>query len=282
MSCLDDFWDYLERERRLQPATCRAYRCDLKQWFGYLQTANPLAARPEQLRSYLVQLGERGIGHGTLRRKRSSLRVFYGYLHRQGVIAADPAAALPTETSRVPGPPPLRPQQLEALLGAVGDDACGVCHRALILALYAGGLRSAEVSAANLENLDWERGLWRLPQRDVLLDPRLYAALLDYLRCGRPGLAAGIAERALFVSRRGHRLSVRALQAYLSRYGVTAQQLRNSYAAHLLEGGTDPVDVQALLGLRSTQAAAGRQPTVAQGLRRVYDLAHPRSGLHKK
>lgn len=236
MSCLDHFWDYLERERRLQPATCRAYRCDLKQWFGYLQTANPLEARPEQLRSYLVQLGERGLGPGTLRRKRSSLRVFYGFLHRQGVIAADPAAALPTETSRVPGPPPLRPQQLEVLLGALGDDAFGVCHRALILALYAGGLRSGEVSAANLENLDWERALWRLPQRDVLLDPRLYAALLDYLRCGRPGLATSIAERALFISRRGHRLSVRALQAHLARCGVTAQQLRNSYAAHLLEG----------------------------------------------
>ena len=99
---------------------------------------------------------------------------------------------------------------------------------------------------------------------------------------GRVGTRDG---RAVFVGRRGQRLTPRGVQLAIKRLlGTLARgrdlhvhSLRHSFATHLLDAGADLRSVQELLGhthLTSTQVYTH---LTTERLKRAYDAAHPRA-----
>lgn len=133
-------------------------------------------------------------------------------------------------------------------------------YRAIAMVLYGAGLRIFEACALEVGDIDAARmvihvrhGKGNKP-REVMLSPRLYAALRMYWKAERPP------QPHLFVSRYTNRPvnpeSMRkALQAARNKAGmkkrVTCHMLRHSFATHLLESGTDVRVIQQLLGHRS-------------------------------
>ena len=92
-------------------------------------------------------------------------------------------------------------------------------------------------------------------------------------------------ELALFVSNRGTRISVRAVQQRV-RYWATKQgldtgvhphMLRHSFATHVLESSGDLRAVQELLGHANISTTQIYTHLDFQHLARVYDNAHPRA-----
>jgi integrase/recombinase XerD len=107
-----------------------------------------------------------------------------------------------------------------------------------------------------------------------------------YLVRGRPALAAaGTGGPALFLNRRGGRLSRQSawsiLKAATERAQVTRDvsphTLRHSFATHLLEGGADVRVVQELLGHASVTTTQVYTLVTADTVREVYAAAHPRA-----
>jgi integrase/recombinase XerC len=100
----------------------------------------------------------------------------------------------------------------------------------------------------------------------------------------RPRLALP-GERALFVSRRGTRLSPRAIQLRLARWArhagmgqhVHPHMLRHSFASHLLQSSGDLRAVQELLGHANISTTQVYTHLDFQHLAKVYDMAHPRA-----
>ena len=100
----------------------------------------------------------------------------------------------------------------------------------------------------------------------------------------RPGRAAA-GEAALFVSRRGTRLTGRAVQARLARWAriqgieqkVHPHMLRHSFASHMLESSGDLRAVQELLGHADISTTQIYTHLDFQHLAEVYDKAHPRA-----
>jgi integrase/recombinase XerC/integrase/recombinase XerD len=99
---------------------------------------------------------------------------------------------------------------------------------------------------------------------------------------------AGHAERALFLSKSGRRLSTsdvrRRLRGWTRRSGVesTAGQvgphaLRHSYATHLLDGGADLRAIQELLGHASVSSTQIYTRVESARLKRAYARSHPRA-----
>jgi integrase/recombinase XerC len=94
---------------------------------------------------------------------------------------------------------------------------------------------------------------------------------------------------ALFVGRRGGRISGTELRRATQRRAVVAQSgqgvhphmLRHSYASHMLQSTGDLRGVQELLGHASIQATQVYTRLDFQHLAKVYDKAHPRSGVKK-
>lgn len=94
---------------------------------------------------------------------------------------------------------------------------------------------------------------------------------------------------ALFLGVRGARISGTELRRTTQRRAISAQSgqgvhphmLRHSYASHMLQSTGDLRGVQELLGHASIQATQVYTRLDFQHLAKVYDKAHPRSGVKK-
>jgi len=134
--------------------------------------------------------------------------------------------------------------------------------RALALVPFYAGTRIAETVALDVEDvrLSARKGMLRVlgkgqRLREVPVHPRLREALADWLRERREWAGVGD-SRALFLNRRGARLSARGAHGVITgiaaRAGlddrVTAHVLRHSFATTLVRGGVDLVVAAELLG----------------------------------
>jgi len=165
--------------------------------------------------------------------------------------------------------------------------------RALILTLYATGMRREELSRLNRSDIQDGRASEGLitgkgdKERVTLLGREALLALTRYLRLERPTLVDAQAEDsgALFVNRYGSRLSDRGVRKLFDRYcaatastlKITPHVLRHSFATHLLANGADLRLVQELLGHSSLATTQMYTHVTTERLQEVYAKAHPRA-----
>jgi len=91
-------------------------------------------------------------------------------------------------------------------------------------------------------------------------------------------------HRAIFVSRRGGRLTSRSVQRAMHRLfdsiggdELRVHSLRHTFATHLLDAGADLRAVQELLGHASLSTTQVYTHTSVERLKQVYKNAHPRA-----
>jgi integrase/recombinase XerC len=286
------FLVYLEGERRASPHTLAAYSADLADYARFLHARGEAwdAVTRSTLRVYLAGLLAGGLGRRSCARRLSALRTFYRIMLRDGHIARDPLAGVRAPKGEARLPTFLTPEQAEGLLDAqAGDDPQELRDRAMLEMLYASGLRVSELVALDLGQVDPELkealvvGKGGKP-RVVVVGEVALGALARYLERGRPALATGAAQRALFLNRSGGRLSDRSARAVVQRWRrraglpetVSPHTLRHSFATHLLDGGADLRVVQDLLGHASLNTTQVYTHVSRSESRRAYDRAHPR------
>lgn len=289
---------YLQGEKGASPHTLDAYRRDLQEFFLYLEEdkARGEGKNRRHMRGFIAYLGQRGLARATMARKVAAVRSFFRYLERSqgGCQQQLREGALPRREGRLPNF--LYQAQMEQLLEAPpGDSSLDMRDRALLELLYGTGMRVAEVQALNLVDLELSgqrvlvRGK-RRKERFLPLGSRALEALQTYLHRGRPELLPArdrqgpAADAALFLNRRGQRLSVRGVQRVVTRWArgldpirVTPHTLRHSFATHLLEGGADLRAVQELLGHAHISTTQIYSHVTGERLRKVYRRSHPRA-----
>jgi integrase len=135
----------------------------------------------------------------------------------------------------------------------------------LLIATY--GLRTSEIAALRLEDVEWRAGRIRVPRPKsttpivLPLTDDVGAALLDYLRHARPELPC----REVFLRVRAPAGALaptavtEAFQGWSRRGGLSIPYqgphcLRHSLAVHLLRQGTSLKAIGDLLGHRSTES----------------------------
>lgn len=290
---LEAFAAHLAHERMLAARTVTAYLADARQLADFCVAAGiaaPDEVTPLVLRRHLATLVEAGAASTTLARKASSLRRLFAWLASREDLA-DPTARLSSPRRPRPLPRALTRGQTAALLDTVDDGApLGLRDRALLELLYATGVRIAELVAADVSDLDCERGVLRVlgkgnrPRQAPVGDPACEAAR-RWLAEGRPALVQpGRSHAALLLGARGSRLDARSARRAVERAGiraglgaVTPHQLRHSCATHVLEGGADLRSVQELLGHRTLATTQVYTKVSRRQLRSAYDQAHPRA-----
>jgi integrase/recombinase XerC len=181
----------------------------------------------------------------------------------------------------------LEEAQVERLLDVPGDGTAPLRARAVLELLYATGIRCAELVALDVGDLDLEARSARVlgkgsQERVVLFGARARVALLAWLQA-RSALAPR--TDALFLNRRGERLSDRSVRALVAaRVRATALErrcsphtLRHSFATHLLSRGADLRAIQELLGHASLSTTQRYTHVDTSHLLAVYRKAHPRA-----
>jgi len=291
---LGDYRDYLDDVRGLARSTIACHVTTLAeflQWLDYAsQPARLATLSVSDLEGFISAIGKR-LSRATLQHAVAHLRAFLRFLAARG------AGPVGLET-QIDTPRVYRLEQLpralpwptvQAFLRAIDrTTARGRRDYAMFLLVATYGLRASEIVALTLDDIEWRAGRLRVVQGKT--DTRLLlplmdevgAALLDYLRHGRPALA----YRELFLRVRPPAGILKptalceAFQACARRSGLAIpfhgpHCLRHSYAVHLLRQGTALKTIGDVLGHRSTEATSAYLRLAVEDLRDVaLDLPH--------
>jgi integrase/recombinase XerD len=294
------FLDYLAVERGLSRNTLDAYRRDLGRYRAFLDdrgTDDPTLAGEADIAAFVAHLSSSEYAPGkpyrpsSVARALAAVRSFHRFLVREGDTSDDPAEGV--ARPKVPRnlPRPLTVDEVAAMVAAPGDDGpVALRDRAILETLYGAGLRISELVALDVDDVDVDEGSVRAVgkgSRDRIVPLGRYAvqALAAYLTRARPALAGPRSRGALFLNRRGGRLtrqgSTNIIKAWARRAGirkrVTPHMLRHSFATHLLEGGADVRVVQELLGHANLATTQIYTLVTQDRLRDVYFTSHPRA-----
>ncbi len=288
---LERFVTHIGSERRLSPLTVDGYRREIARFLQRLadQDVGDLREVDEsRVRDYISRRHRGGAGAPTLQRALSAIRSFYKFLLREGAASHNPAASVSAPRGTRKLPDALDVDRMSALLDMSPKSALDVRDRAVFELMYSSGLRLAETVSLNMGDVDLNEALVQVigkgaKQRVVPVG----SVACEWLRIWlgeRPAMVAGN-ETALFVSRRGTRLTARAVQARLERWAriqglgrpVHPHMLRHSFASHMLESSGDLRAVQELLGHADISTTQVYTHLDFQHLAEVYDRAHPRA-----
>jgi len=208
-----------------------------------------------EIRAYLLHLIEqRKASRATIRQVRAALSFLYTVTLGRSVEVAH----VPVMRRQHRLPAVLSGTEVGLLLGAVTSPK----YRAILMALYGGGLRITEACRLRAEDIDSQRMVIHIrdgkggKDRYTVLSARLLRHLRTYWATfhprpwlfpgdTRPGHASPDTVRLVFR---------RALAASGIKKDISPHGLRHSFATHLLESGTDIAVVQALLGHSSLRA----------------------------
>jgi integrase/recombinase XerC len=287
---LEAFLGHLQRERQLSPRTLEAYRHDLEGLRDFLDTQE-CAHWPDmdgsRLRLFVAQRHQDGLSGRSLQRLLSAVRTFYQYLIRERLSKHNPALDI-----RAPRSPRKLPRALDADLTAQllddnsDDDWLLVRDHAMLELFYSSGLRLSELAGLDMHELDLAQGEVRVlgkgsKTRLVPVGRMAREALQRWLKVR---MLSSTAEQALFIGQRGRRLTPRAIQLRVRRWGVAnigqnlhPHMLRHSFASHVLESSGDLRAVQELLGHADIGTTQIYTHLDFQHLAQVYDKAHPRA-----
>ena len=294
---VDRFLNYMAVERGVSANTLVAYRNDLGQLVEFLEDRDGDEAvwsrvDSDTIAAYAMALHEREYSERTQARKRASARSLFGFLVEEGVLDQDPTENLSSPRLGRLLPKALTVEEVDRLLeSAVGESPEAMRDRAMLELLYASGMRASELIAVDRDDLDLEQGFVRClgkgsKERIVPVHPQAAEAVNEYLEQGLPKLAGKRSGRAVFVSRRGTRLTRQGLWLILKglakragiRETITPHTLRHSFATHLLRGGAPLRHVQELLGHASITTTQVYTHLTSEHVRAEYEKAHPRAG----
>jgi integrase/recombinase XerC len=285
---LEDFLGHLANERRLSTNTLINYRRDIESLLA-LAAGAPLAQlQVHHMRRFISQLHARGLDGRSLARMLSAWRGFFHYLARDHGYKNNPCVGLRAPKAKKSLPQALSPDEAGRMMDIPDDDELATRDKAIYELFYSSGLRLSELTGLAPDDINVDDATVRVTgkgakTRVVPVGSHAIVALQDWLI--KRELLVGPAPAALFVSRKGTRLSARAVQyrmkAWALKLGLAADvhphMLRHSFASHVLQSSGDLRAVQEMLGHASISTTQVYTHLDFQYLAKAYDAAHPRA-----
>lgn len=282
---IDKFISYLKVEKAVSPHTLRAYQKDLEIFFDFVNTSAE-KIDPVDVRGFIAEQISSGLSKTTAGRRLAAVRSFFRFLHREGYIKSNPAKVINT---------PRKPKTLPKFLTV--DDVFNLVEkpegigftvardRAILELLYSSGIRVSELSSLDMGDINLGDGLVKVKgkgkkERIVPVGAKAVEAIRTYLV---ERMLLKKREGALFLNRRGSRLTDRSIRRIVVKYArmvlldgrIGPHTLRHTFATHLLQAGADLRTIQELLGHASLSTTQKYTHLDVAHLIDVYDNAHP-------
>ncbi|AHB13793.1 MULTISPECIES: site-specific tyrosine recombinase XerD [Dehalococcoides] len=297
---IQSFLNYLMVEKGFSENTTEAYENDLRQMMTF---ADKEAAKSgkipgwenftrQTMLAYMLDLKERNYAITTVVRKMAAAKSFFNFMVAEGKLKENPTENISTPKVGKPLPDAISISQVRALLNQPVKSGSSEAKRdkAMLELLYASGMRVTELVNLNVLDIDLKEGFVRCfgkgrKERMIPIYPQAAQSIQEYLTEIRPNLVRAETEKALFLNRRGDRLTRQGLWQILKGYAreaglddvVTPHTLRHSFATHMLSGGADLRSVQELLGHANISTTQIYTHLTSEHIRRSYEKAHPRA-----
>ena len=217
----------------------------------------------DRIYEFLVYTGTvRGNAGAAKARKLSAIKAFYKYLTvKRHLLEVNPAADIETPKKKKALPKHLSLEECRALLDAIKNDTASpnrVRDWCMITLFLNCGMRVSELAGISLPDLDREYRSLRVigkgnKERIIYLNEACRAALAQYMQVRLQEKYAKNTDKALFLSERCQRISVKTIQytvyKYLDLAGLGAKhysvhKLRHTAATLMYQSGE--VDVRVL------------------------------------
>lgn len=295
---LGEFLVFLAVEKGASANTIAAYKNDLQQLADFIGSRGSndgwQSLNRSDIQDFILDLKERGYTETSVARKVAAVRSFFAFLAAEGSITANPTEGLSSPRVGKTLPKAISPNEVDELLEQPARRSTPEAKRdrAMLELLYATGMRVTELVSLDMENLNLDprspfvRCLGKgAKERSIPIHDHALEALNGYLEDGRPMMVRNQDETALFVNRRGERLTRQGFWLILKGYaksanlgdGVTPHTLRHSFATHMLRGGMPLRNVQEMLGHANISTTQVYTHLTSDHVREVYERAHPRA-----
>src|SRR5947207_2376086 len=273
---LAEFTAFLAKERNDSPHTVKAYARDVAdfaafctRYYGGGGGWSFAGVDRLAIRGWLAAMQQRGLAKRSAARALSALRTFYRFLNATRGLEVNPAKAARTPKLERKLPDYLDRAEIDLLFEEAERRAAAGGFRegrdlAMLELFYSTGIRLGELAGLNEQDVDVVSDQLKVrgkgkKERIVPVGKHAGRALRRYYRLRDAVLAETRQERrALFVSRRGKRLTPRAVQLVIKRLlsalarsgavagvgvgargdrGLDVHSLRHSFATDLVYAG---------------------------------------------
>jgi integrase/recombinase XerC len=302
---IDQFLEHLRFERNVSEHTLRNYGSDLDQFLEYLAPQDPATGKRKTpdiaqvdhltIREWLSALHSAQKKKASIARKLAALRTFFQFLVREGMLELNPAKLVSTPRLEKKLPQHLSIEEAIRFIETPDPETnLGKRDRAMLELMYATGVRVAELTTLDLDDIDFQNKLIRVTgkrrkQRIVPFGDPASDAIRSYLTVRERFLSnAPVSNRedeALFLNYQGTRITTRSVGRMVEKYiricagvhDISPHALRHSFATHLLDSGADLRDIQELLGHARLSTTQIYTHVSMEKLIEVYDKAHPKA-----
>lgn len=285
------FMEHLRSERHYSSHTLSNYLRDLTRFADVSKTQRLTSLThitPSHIRQLVAQVHRQGLGGKSIARMLSAIRSFFTFAMGLQWMTTNPADGIAAPKSPKKLPKTLDVDQAAQFVNVSADSELALRDAALLELIYSSGLRLSEAVGANTDDIDWAQAIILVrgkgsKERLLPIGSHAMKALKAWL--GLRSQWASADEPALFISKRGTRITQRAVQLRMQQLSVTQgmdtpvhpHMLRHSFASHMLESSGDLRLVQELLGHANISTTQVYTHLDFQHLAKVYDQAHPRA-----
>lgn len=286
---IDNYIKYIAEIKNLSSNTSNSYKRDLKKLSSYLEDIGVKSYKvinDDTCMGWIGSLFSNNNNPRTIQRHISSAKGFFRFLKKNGVISSSPFELI--ESPKTPSylPEVLSPEDIEQLLNFKPKDSLEIRDLAIVELMYSSGLRVSETININIDHFEENKTFLRV------LGKGSKTRLVPIGRYAINAINNWVDERdkysnddnALFINKKGSRLSVRSIQLRLKRLAtkqglppVNPHMLRHSFATHMLESSGDLRTIQELLGHSSLSTTQIYTKLDYQHLVKIYDKSHPRA-----
>ena len=303
---VERYLEHVRVEKRLAERTLALYSLDLEKLAQFAAQSGVALTTVgnHHVRRWVAQMHAGGRSGRGIALILSGWRGFYAWLGREGLISANPVQDVRAPKQPRPLPKALgvdEAVQLADHADEADDPWLDARDAAMVELLYGGGLRVGELIGLDVAPSDAAlragRGWIDLlgaevqvqgkgdKRRTVPVGRGALQALQQWLAVRDQVAAQPQAAQALFIGRRGTRLTAQSVWQRLKRRSLRAglatpvhpHMLRHSFASHVLQSSGDLRAVQELLGHANIGTTQVYTRLDFQHLAKAYDAAHPRA-----
>jgi len=285
---IDKFLNYIIIEKNYSSHTASNYKSDLLEFEQFLVSRGGKDIKNIDyflLRKFLSQLNEKNLDKRSLSRKISTLKSFFKFAQREGIIKNNPATSLIYPRLDKNLPKFLTEQEITRILKLPkAKDVLALRDKAILEFLYSTGARVSEMVSLDKNGIDLIGGITKVKgkgkkERLLPLGEPAIVSIKKYLDKRIDN------NKALFINKRGGRLSDRGVRDIIYKYikkaalalKISPHTFRHSFATHLLNRGADLRSVQELLGHSSISTTQVYTHLTIDSLKSVYQKSHPRA-----
>lgn len=288
---IERFVRYIQTEKRYSLHTVRAYKRDLEQFCDYIreryELEDILKVDVAIVRSYIVEMKERGVENRSINRKISSLRSFYCYCLRERYINVTPLQGVkslkqPKQVAKF-----VPEHDIDRLSFDSGDNFVARRDEVIFEILYQTGMRQSELRS--IKDTDIDKGSLVIKVRGKRNKERIIpvgvelVGLIDKYIDIRDERFPYKDNAELIVDDKGRAASPKFIYKIVHEILMnitTIEQksphvLRHTFATHLLNRGADIRAIQRLLGHSSLRSTQIYTHNTIDKLKEVYQKAHP-------